>query len=177
MKNEWEPRVRVNPDLEKKFPGTSVLATECIVNFTFFADRLDAYGESLVREHDIPSVAAFNVLEILRGAGEPLPPSAIAERMIVARGTMTGILNSLQRRGLIRRIPHREDGRMVLIEMTSEGAARLARLLPQLHQAEKRVMDCLTESQQRSLLRMLATLQAHLLDEVLADHYTTFRSL
>lgn len=168
-KNREEPRVRVNPELEKKFPGTSVLATECIVNFTFLADRLDAFGESLVRGHGIPSVAAFNVLEILHVAGEPLPPSTIAERMIVARGTMTGILNSLQRRGLIRRIPHEEDGRMVLIEMTSEGVARLTRLHPQLHRAEKRVMDCLTESQQRSLLGMLAALQAQLLDEVLAE--------
>lgn len=97
-----------------------------------------------------------------------LPPSTIAKRMTVARGTMTGILDSLQRRGLIRRIPHEEDGRRVLVEMTAEGAAGLMRLHHQLHRAEKRVMECLTESQQRSLLRILAVLQAHLLDKVLA---------
>ncbi len=168
-RTRWEPRVRVNPELEKKFPGTSLLATRCIVNFTFLANRLDALGESLVRGHGIPSVAAFNVLEILHVAGEPLPPSTIAERMIVARGTMTGILGTLERRGLIRRLPHEEDGRMVLIEMTPEGVARLTRLHPQLHRAEKRVMECLTESQQRLLLEMLAALQAHLIDEVLAE--------
>jgi DNA-binding MarR family transcriptional regulator len=123
--------------------------------------QLETFGELLVHRAGIPSRTAFNILTILDGADEPLPPSMIAARMVVSRPTITGILGSLERRGLIRRLPHPEDQRMVLIAITAEGAARVAHLLPELHRIEKRWMGCLSEAEQRALLRMLAKLQTN----------------
>ena len=148
---------------EDAWPGASALATECILNLGFLQQLMEAFGQSLVRRHGIPSVAAFNVLTILHGAGEPLSPSTIAERMIVSRPTMTGILGTLERRGLIRRQPHEKDGRMALIEIAADGRQKVERLLPELHQAEKGWMECLTDSEQRALLAMLARLEANAL--------------
>ncbi len=156
-----EPRISVEEGFEEEWPGASALATECIINLAFLNDRMEAFATSLAREHGIPSVPAFNVLEILRGAGEPLPPSTIAERMILSRATVTGILHSLERRGLVCRLPHGSDARMRLVEITSEGVARVTQFLPRLHEAERRWMDCLTESQQRTLLHLVALLQAN----------------
>ena len=160
---EEEPRVRTEPDFEDAWPGASRLATECILNLGFLHQQTEAFGQSLVRRHGVPSVAAFNVLTILHGASESLPPSTIAERMIVSRPTMTGVLGTLERRGLVRRLPHGKDHRMALIEITSEGRSRVERLRPELHQAEKRWMACLTEGEQRALLSMLAKLEANAL--------------
>jgi DNA-binding MarR family transcriptional regulator len=157
-----EPRFRVEPEFERTYPRSSALATECVINMGFLADRFGAYVENLVRSCGIPSTAAFNALEIVRGAGEPLAPSTIAARMIVSRGTMTGILDSLERRGLVRRARHGSDGRMRLVEVTAEGSARAQRVLPRLHEAEKRWLDWLSEREQRQLLRLVAALQAHL---------------
>jgi DNA-binding MarR family transcriptional regulator len=156
-----EPRLRVEPGFEEAWPGASALATECVLNLHVLMDEIEAFGQSVVRRHGIPSVAAFNALTILHGADGPLPPSVIAARMIITRPTMTGILGSLARRGLIARSPHVADRRMSLVEITNEGRARVERLLPALHQSERRWMACLSEEEQRTLLAMIARLQAH----------------
>ncbi len=163
--SEQEPKVRVGRDFEREWPGSSALATECLINLGFVYDRLDARIRSLARRHGIPSPGAMNVLEILHGAGEPLPPSVIAERMVISRGTTTELLDTLERRGLIRRSPHGEDRRMRVVELTPEGLTRLQSLLPELHRLEKRWMEALTDSHKRELLRLLAALQAHLSEQ------------
>ena len=156
------PRFRVEPEFETTYPGASRLATECVLNTGYIADRFGAYVEALVRRRGIPSMAAFNALEVVRGAGEPLPPSVIAERMVLSRGTMTSILDSLERRGLIRRVRHERDRRMRRVIVTDEGARRALAVLPELHAAEQRWLACLTPNQQRMLLRLVAILEAHL---------------
>jgi DNA-binding MarR family transcriptional regulator len=107
-------------------------------------------------------MTAFNVLTILNGAGEPLLPSLIAERLIITRGTVTGVIDSLERHGLVRRTTHARDGRMRLIAITAEGSERALRVRGELHREEKRLLSCLTEPQQRQLLSMVARLQANL---------------
>jgi DNA-binding MarR family transcriptional regulator len=154
-----DPLIRVEPGFEDAWPGASRLATECILNIGALYDQFDAWGRALVQAHGVPSIAAFNVLTVLHGAREPLPPSTIAARMIVSRPTMTGILGTLARHGLIRRLPHAGDRRMALIEITAEGRACVDRLLPQIHAAEKAWVAGLSEQEQETLLEMVARLQ------------------
>jgi DNA-binding MarR family transcriptional regulator len=114
-----------------------------------------------VRKHGLPSPAAFNALSILGGAGGALSPSEIAERMIVSRPTMTGILQSLESRGLVRIVPHPRDRRSVHVEIAPAGQARVDALRPELHRVEKRWMSCLTQSEKQAFLGLLAKLQRH----------------
>ena len=158
-----EPRIRLEPSFATTWPGASRLATECVLNLGVLSEQMAAFGEALVRQQGIPSRAAFNVLAILDGANEPLTPSTIAERMVLSRPTLTGVLGTLERRGMIGRLPHPTDGRMALIALAPRGRVAVAWLRPALHQAEKRWMDCLTEEEQRELLRMLGRLQANAL--------------
>ena len=102
-----------------------------------------------MRDHGITSQPAFHALAILWGAGEPLPPSDIAERMVRGAGIITELLASLEKRGLVRRVPSAADRRMRLVEITPEALARLERLLPEFHRAETRLVRGLIEGQQR----------------------------
>jgi len=153
------PRRRVEAGFESRYPGASALATECVINFFWLKDQMDAYSEAFTRRHGIPSPAAFNVLVILDGAGAALPPSVIAARMIVTRPTMTGILRSLVARRLVRVRPNARDGRSVLVELLPVGRARARKMRLALHRAEKRWLSCLATGQQRTLLRLVAALQ------------------
>ena len=106
------------------------------------------------------SPSARGVLAVVEGAGQPLEPSVIAERLVVTTGSMTSLLDNLEKRGLIRRLPHPDDRRKLLIDITPAAQAIVDELLPVLHARERDVVGAaLTDSEQRSLLRSLAKLQ------------------
>ena len=55
-----------------------------------------------------------------------MSPSELGDRLIVTRATVTGVVDSLERRGYVRRLPNPNDRRGVIVELTPEGAVFLA---------------------------------------------------
>src|SRR5207302_9796003 len=105
---------------------------------------------------------ALIVLEVLRGEGGPLAPSTVASRSFVSRPALSGVMDTLERRGLLRRAPDPHDRRRTLVEITPDGVRTLESLLPGLHQAEVSWTEGLSETQKAALLRNLGRLQEHL---------------
>jgi len=155
-----EPLVRVDDDFEDEYPRASALATECWANLWRAAELLmELHNRQTFDQYQL-SPSARQVLAIVEGAGQPLEPSVIAERLLVTTGSMTSLLDNLEKRGLIRRQPHPEDRRKLLIDITPTAQAIVDELLPSLHARERDVMAAaLSPSEQRSLLRSLAKLQ------------------
>jgi DNA-binding MarR family transcriptional regulator len=108
------------------------------------------------------STATFNVLLELFRAGGSLSPCDIGEQLSVTRGTVTGLLDSLERQRLVRRTPHPKDRRMLLIELTDEGRAILDRLMPEHFQGMCDLLACLSESERKAFAGVLAKIQDHL---------------
>ena len=107
------------------------------------------------------SGTAKQALAVLDGADTPLEPSVIAERLIITTGSMTSMLNTLESRGLIRRMPHPDDRRKLLIAITTEGRIIVDDMLPALHSRERTIIcDALSETEQRKLRQLLAKVQA-----------------
>ncbi len=153
------PRVQMGDAFETEWPGASRLATECVLNLWVLASQIEAASQPSVRDAGLGSMASFNVLTILHGAGEPLPPSVISERMMVTRGTMTGILDTLERRGLIRVTGHPADGRMRLVEITPPAFDKVIAYRKRVHAAERRLLAALPKTRQAGLLKAIARLQ------------------
>ena len=156
------PAIRVPADFESEFEDASALATECFMNFGVVAGSVQAALGALLERHGVPSLGAFNVLTIVEGADGPVAPSVVAARMVVSRPTVTGLLDTLERRGLVERRAHRADGRMRTVVLTQKGRRLVRRLLPVVHRFERDVIGGLDRSQQESLLAILGSLQYHL---------------
>src|SRR5215211_1354565 len=139
------PAVRLPPGFEREFPGASRLATEAFLNIGLLTGAVRTAVDALVAEERLPSMAAFNVLSVLGGDPEPLRPSTIAERMMVTRATITGVLDSLESRGLVRRSPSSDDGRSREVALTRAGRAVVDRLVPRMHDFERDLMSVLTD--------------------------------
>jgi len=164
-----EPIVRVGDDFEAEYPGASASATECYANLIRTADLLLGLHNRHTLDQYQLSPGARGVLAVVEGAGEPLEPSVIAERLMVTTGSMTSLLDNLEKRGLIRRLPHPRDRRKLLIDITPDARAIVDELLPALHARERDVVGAaLSASEQRTLLRFLAKLQ-----QAAADARTT----
>ena len=109
------------------------------------------------------SATGKQALAVIEGAREALEPSVIAERLIITTGSMTSILDTLERAGLVRRMPHPADRRKLLVDVTDEAIAIVDELLPSLHQRERTIIDdALTAAEQRTLIALLAKVQASL---------------
>lgn len=135
--------------------------TECFANLVRTGDVLiGLHNREAWEEHRL-SAAGRMVLAVIEGAGQPLEPGVIAERLIVTSGSVTSLLDTLEKRGLVRRLPHPDDRRKLLVEITTEAESILDRLLPSLHARERLVMEAaLSPDEQAQLLGMLARLEA-----------------
>jgi len=127
------------------------LATEVVVALHSLSGTLATIGRALCDKHGVSSPAAFNVMTILDGEGAPLPPSHIADRMIISRPTVTGLVDSLASRGHVRLLAHPSDGRMSLVALTDSGRTVVRRMQPELHGLESQWMASLTEAEKQQL--------------------------
>jgi DNA-binding MarR family transcriptional regulator len=131
----------------------NLIRTESLVG-NMLTRRFRRYGLSL---------SGFNSLVILRQSHSQLHPHEIADRLLVTRAAVTALLDGLEGRRYVRRLPSEQDGRMSLIEITERGEQVLQQLLPEHFAAERAMAACLNATEKELLIGLLGRLQAHLL--------------
>ena len=155
-----EPLIKVGDDFEDEYPGADALSTECYANLWRAADLLMELHNRQTRDKYRLSPSARQTLAIVEGAGQPLEPSVIADRLLTTTGSMTSLLDTLEKRRLIQRLPHPDDRRKLLVDITPEARAIIDELLPSLHARERDVIsNALSTTEQRELLRLIAKVQ------------------
>jgi DNA-binding MarR family transcriptional regulator len=134
-----------------------VLTTRVVSGVLRAESALSAALGPVIRAHGV-SIAGFNVLMILDGADGPLCPHEVSDRRLVTRGTLTGVLDSLERDGLIERAPNPTDRRSVLLSLTGVGTTRLRRMLPDVRRREAELLAGLTADERRTLAGLVERL-------------------
>ena len=106
----------------------------------------------------------FDVLATLRRAGAPycLAPTALFSAMMITSGTMTHRLKGLETRGLVHRLPNRDDARSVLVQLTSEGLALVNRVVEAHVDNEREILAPIKPSDLVALNAYLSQLLAAL---------------
>ncbi|WP_411281204.1 MarR family winged helix-turn-helix transcriptional regulator [Gemmatimonas sp.] len=139
-------------------------AQEATIALMRTASAVNRRFARVVEPHGL-SLAQYNVLRILRGAGsEGLPTLAIRDRMIDEGSTVTRLLDKLEQASLVSRDRSRPDRRQVLCTITPAGEALLATLDPQIDATDLTTMAMLTAEQRALLLSILAAIRAGLTD-------------
>ena len=102
------------------------------------------------------SLAQYNALRIIRGAGTGgIPTLSIRERMIEEGTTITRLLDKLEEAGLIRRERSYPDRRQVLCFVSDAGRALLDDLDPQVNAADEAVVASLDAGQLDRFIELL----------------------
>ncbi len=161
-KSRGQAVFQVPPGFEEEWSGSSATATEVVLNVIRLGEVLHARVAALVKGYGLPSATSLIVLEVLRGADEPLLPSVIAARSFLSRPAMSGVLDTLERRGFVVRQIDPGDRRRILAEITADGRAVMSRVLPALHRAEVDWANGLDPSQQHQVLEHIGRLYRHL---------------
>lgn len=82
-------------------------------------------GEALIFEPYGLSIAKYSLLMSLRRCGQSISMTQLRDSTFVFRSSsnFTQMVDDLEGRGLVRRLPSREDRRVSLVELTEAGAA------------------------------------------------------
>lgn len=100
------------------------------------------------------SFARYKVMSLVDKLG-PCRPGVLAEHLKHAPRTLTDAIDALERDGLVRREPHPDDRRAVLVHLTDAGRHALTLAQAPRRQALEAVFAALEADEQAQLLRLL----------------------
>jgi DNA-binding MarR family transcriptional regulator len=135
---------------------------QVFVNLVRIADALVREAEVLVKPYGL-SGTQYNVLRILRGAGETgLACREIGCRLISHDPDITRLLDRMESRGLITRAREVKDRRVVKTRITTEGLRILGDLDDPMQELHRRQFRELPAKQLRQLSLLLEQARAHM---------------
>ena len=137
------------------------LSHEAVIALFRTANVLEAHFASRIEPFGL-TPAQFNVLRILRGAGEPLPTMEIGERMVHRTPGITRLIDRLEASGLIRRERSTTDRRQVFCSITDAGRELLQKLDPAVTDFDDTILADLSRGQKESLIAILEAIQVKL---------------
>lgn len=106
---------------------------KALLNIKYTAGWLDQMGTELLKPYKI-SEQQYNILRILRGAGEAITVNEVKERMIQKSPNATRLMDKLCDKKLIERTRCENDRRVVFIKITRKGMVLLEKInLKELH--------------------------------------------
>lgn len=91
---------------------------------------------------------------------EPIETRQIAEEGGFSKATLTGVLNTLEGRGLLTREKSKDDGRLVLVSLTSKGRKLMDGLFPEFNKQEQKIAGAVADKNQVLLADMLRSITA-----------------
>jgi DNA-binding MarR family transcriptional regulator len=88
-----------------------------------------------------------------------LAPSHIAAKLTVTRATVSGLINGLERAGLVTREAHPVDGRAEYVHLSRSGLKLLRTMIPALAGRHAYTVAALTRAERETFVAMLRRLR------------------
>jgi MarR family transcriptional regulator, 2-MHQ and catechol-resistance regulon repressor len=147
---------------EQKFPILQVTApadqlfldlSRALLKATFLFSN---HPERPIHAYDL-SLAQMDVLTVLADAADSsVTCSEIAEKTLITKGGITGILDRLEARRLVKRMPSRDDRRSFQVRLSTKGIELVRKLYPELARSNQALFErALRPEQVREFARSL----------------------
>ena len=152
------PRYECLIEAAQTFPELDPSAADAFLHLLRAGDEAFKVTDEHLSRHQI-SHGRFTVLLLLlekgEGCSKPHTPAELAEMAGVTRATMTGLVDTLERDGLVTRTPDPNDRRMMSVSLTEHGKARLEKILPGHFRRIAALMAPLSEAERKTLVGLL----------------------
>ena len=116
----------------------------------------------VARQHGF-SVSEGRVMASLAG-GEPISIGQLAQVTVTKQPTVTRLLDRMESKGQVERLPHDSDRRVTLVRITRKGAKTVEHLMELAREHELRVLEpfgLLRAEELKTTLRQMIELHAH----------------
>nr|WP_321245535.1 MarR family transcriptional regulator [uncultured Psychroserpens sp.] len=135
-------------DINSTFPNNRVKA---MLNIIYTANWITSCQNEFFKDFGI-SPQQYNILRILKGAGEPLNVQTIKDRMLERSPNATRLMDKLCAKAYIERLPSEHDRRVVKIAITKQGMGLLESIPNNLN---KKLLQNLSEKEAEQLSNLL----------------------
>lgn len=157
------PRNECLLEAARLFPDLDPSACEVFLHLMQTGDEAFRVTDANLSKHAI-SQGRFMVLMLLLDKQANCPrartPAELADLAHVTRATMTGLIDTLERDGLVKREPDLTDRRMMSVHLTEKGHDLLGAILPEHFRLMSALVQALDESERRILVQLLGKIRA-----------------
>ena len=120
-----------------------------------FTNMVEGRVRAGLREEFEVTLPRFDVMAALYEAPEGLSMGQVSRRLMVSNGNVTGIVERLEREGLIRRRPRPEDRRSHLVRLTEAGHTTFEKMAAAHERWISSMLSGLSEEEVEQLHRLL----------------------
>ncbi len=126
---------------------------------------LARYLEVELKRHKV-SLIRFNIMTALFVNGGEMTPSEIAESVFREKNSITAVINTMERQGVVRREPSTQDRRSVRVVITDKGWKEANRLSPIVQELSRGALSCMDKEQIEDLVDSMRKLRESLLPRI-----------
>ncbi len=152
------PRFECLLELSKHFPDLNPSACDAHLNLLRTSEDLFRVSNDFFTKHNLSKGRFLVLMLLLDPLGMccgSLTPADLADKSNCSRATMTGLIDTLERDGLVVRTPDAQDRRMMHVKLTDQGSQLMHSILPEHFKRMSQLYSALTESEQRTLVVLL----------------------
>ena len=149
------PTDKTLTEFARRYPDLDPSALKtCVVLLRTGSDLLTAF-ETILGKHGLSQGRFLTLIVLNRTPDRAINPSTLAQKVGVKRATMTGLLDGLEKNGMVKRLAHQKDRRKISIQLTVVGKDALDKMLPDYYSRITQLMKDLTESERQNLNSLL----------------------
>ena len=161
MKREMIPTFA---ELERHRELVPEINPAAVIAMLSIKDASEEIQESILdvlqREYHLSDGKFCTLVVLHQHSKEGIAPSVLAEKVGVTRATISTTLQRMERDGLVSVKPAESDGRGKVVRLTRQGAKFMAEILPPHYLRVSKLMEKLTEAEQKQLITLLKKLSA-----------------
>ncbi len=131
---------------------------EAVLNIVYTANYLQKISGRFFRRFDITE-AQYNVMVIIKLEKRKLTQVEISERMVSSRANVTSLIDKLQKKGYVRRLPVEGDRRVYQVQLTAKGIKKINEVEPEYVKTIEKIMACFSVGESRRLSRLLVKIR------------------
>lgn len=156
------PTMKTLTTLKGRYPAVEPSRMMCCLMLMRTGSDILAQADKLFSRVGLSQGGFLTLVVLNRDPDTELTPSELSDKIGVTRATMTGLLDTLTKTGLIERIQHAGDRRKFVVRLTDAGRGRLDEFLPKYMRDIGRLVPELSDKEQEDLIRLLEKVSAGL---------------
>lgn len=154
------PSKAVLDKFSARYPEADVSAVSSFLHLLRVASDLSLALDGCLSQHGLLQGRWWVLILLMREEHCISLPSVLAEKAGVSRATMTGLIDGLERDGLVERIFDKDDRRRVSIRLTAAGQEKLDQVMPDYYTRLRQCMAGVSEDERDVFNAILVKLNA-----------------